>query len=79
MGMPHKSLNFALGNKKTRKAMDNKENKKFCPHCGEELVDNGYNYDNGHSYYYCEHCDIEMTEIAVLDEDEANEQFGVTL
>ena len=52
------------------------EEKKYCPHCGEELENNGYNYDNGHTYYYCNECDMEFNENTALDEDEKKEKFG---
>lgn len=52
--------------------------KMFCPHCGEELTCNGYNYDDAHVWYYCEECDMEFNDETALDEDEVMAMLGET-
>lgn len=48
----------------------------FCPHCGEELICDGYNYDNAHIWYHCEDCDMEFNDETALTEEEAMAMLG---
>lgn len=59
-----------------------KTEKLYCPNCGEELTNLGYNYDNGMVEYECKMCDSiyndsEFEECSICGEkfhiDELNE------